>query len=117
MSSYVFILNQNQPTVPTGPTPAQVVVAGAPTRGQVTVSINGPNAIGARASLWVQTATAPYGFTQTVPLRSFYFRPGSPHSQLHEVVLGDLQYSQFLFGQVDQIDGSGLTSVSMSMIV
>lgn len=104
-------------TVPYGPAPSHVVVTGAPTRGRLTMTVAGPNVGGTRASLWCQTATAPFGYTVTIPMVNFYIAPGAPQSQEQDVVLGDLQYSQFLFGQVDQIDGSGLTSVSLSMVV
>jgi hypothetical protein len=102
---------------PNGPTPPQVVVSGVPTLGHVTLSVAGPNVGGTRASLWCQTATAPYGYTQTIPLVNFYIPPGAPQTQTQDYPLGDLQYQQFLFGEVNQIDGSGLTSATMTMVV
>ncbi len=120
MTGYVFYVDQTVPTVELltlGLSPAHVVVSDAPSRGTVSFVVAGPNRGGARGSLWCQTATAPYGYTQTIPLATFYIPPGAPLVQTQEYPLGDLSYYEFLFGNVDQIDGDGLTAASMEMVV
>lgn len=120
MTTYSFYSGQNVPTqelLTLGLEPAEVVIADAPSLGRVTFSVSGPNANGTRGSLWCQTATAPYGYTQTIPLVNFYIPPGSPLSQTQSYPLGDLSYYEFLFGNVDQIDGNGLTSATLVMDV
>lgn len=118
MTEYVFMSDQTVPTnAPNGPQPTQVVITGAPSRGHITFSITGPNIGGTQASLWCQTATAPYGYTQTIPLKNFYIPPGAPQAINEAVSLGDLQYNQFFFAELNQVDGSGLTAASMSMVV
>ncbi len=111
----VFYIGQNQPTNPSGPTPAEVIITGAPSRIELMFAVEGPNVSGARGSLWAQTATTPYGYTQTIQLANFYIGPGAPRSLRQSFPLGDLSYYEFLFGQVDQIDGSGLTSASLTI--
>lgn len=118
MTTYSFMSGQTVATnAPDGPTPTLVVVSGTPTRGKVTFSITGPNVGGTQGSLWCQTATGPYGYTQTVPLKNFYIPPGAPQTVVEDVVLGDLSYRQYLFGELNQVDGSGKTAATMSMVV
>ena len=77
--------------------------------------VRGPNAHGVQASFWCQTAVTPYGYTERIPLMNFDVPPGAPQTQFRDVVFGNLLYEQFFLGQVDKIDGSRLTSATLTM--
>ena len=120
MTTYAFYSGQTVPTqdlLVQGIDPTFFVILDAPSRGEITFSVSGPNRGGARGSLWCQTATAPYGYTQTIPLATFYIPPGPVQSVGSVYPLGDLSYYQYFFGYVDQIDGDGLTGASLEMRV
>ena len=108
--------NQNVQTNPTGPTPTQVVVAGNPTRGNVTFSVTGHAAPYARASLWAQTATAPFGYTEDIQLAVFDISANGPPSMSREVRF-NLAYNMFLFANLDIIGPTQATFASMSLTV
>ncbi len=120
MTQYLFYSAQTVPTqelLVQGIDPVFFVILDAPSRGEITFTVSGPNRSGTRGSLWCQTATAPYGYTQTIPLATFYIAPGEPQSVGSVYPLGDLSYYQYFFGNVDQIDGDGLTAATLAMVV
>lgn len=107
---------QSVPTVPYGTPPAQVVVAGNPTRGRVTFSLTGKPTAFAKASLWAQTATSPYGYTEDIPLLVMTIAANGPN-QVSQEVRFNLAYNEFLFANLDIIGPSQKTFASMSMVV
>lgn len=100
---------------PNAPTPAQIVLAGNPTRAKVTFSVNGPGGP-ALASLWAQTAITPYNYTQNISLLTMSIPPGAPERITQELEL-NLQYYNFLFAELNQIDPSQSVGASMTMVV
>lgn len=108
--------NQTVPTVPFGPSPSQIVLTGTPTRGRVTFSLNGPAASFAKASLWLQTATTPFGYTEDIPLLVMAINPGEPNSVSQELRF-NWNYYQFLFANLDIIDRSQKVGATMTMVV
>lgn len=116
MATYTFMTNQTVPSNATnGPTAAQVVIAGAPSRGDVTLAVNRASVLPTQASLWVQTATTPYGYTEVVPLLVMRVSPGQV--RITQPLNFNLEYSQFLFARLDLIDPSQSVGATMTMVV
>lgn len=116
MTEYVFMSGQSVPTnASNGPTPTPVTIAGMPTRGEVTLSVES-NELVTIASLWAQTAVTPYGYTQNIPLITMTIPPGAPPSITQHLAL-DLQYYNFLFAELNLIDPSGENAATMTMVV
>lgn len=113
MTTYTFLSAQT----PNSPAPPQVVIADGPTLGHVSLSVTGPNAGGTLASLWCQTATTPYGYTENIPLLTFYIPPGQTEAPSRDYALSNLQYRQFFYGQLDRADENCLTAATLLMVV
>jgi hypothetical protein len=117
-TTYALMTNQTLPSNAQGdaPAPNPVVIAGTPTRCQVTFSVSrASRRFDAQATVWGQTgaASVPYS-TQIVPLLTVRLEPGG--LGITQPLALSFAY-QNVFARLDAIDPSQAVGASMSLVV
>lgn len=80
----------------------------------MTLAIAG-NPVGyTEASVWVETAVTPYGYTQDIPLLVLGIPPGQPKTVSQSLAL-DLTYYVGIYGRLNLIDPSGQVAATLTL--